>query len=167
MKRGSWRVARRAQQLLELNKPGAALDLVAPAIASDPDDATLHALMGEALQREGRHEEALDAAGRVLALDPENVYAHWLRAEVFWWTHRYEEREASLREALAIDPLDLQCLMGLAGVLADRGREEEAYELSAKAIDTHPDNAWAWQCRSYVTGSSETGWKANGAREKP
>jgi tetratricopeptide (TPR) repeat protein len=150
MKRDSLKVARRAHRLLELNKPDAVLDLVSSAIASDPDNATLHALMGEALQRSGRHEEALRAAARVLALDPENVYAHWLRAEVFWWTHRYEEREASFRAALAIDPLDVQCLTGLAGVLADRGREEEAYALSQQAIDAYPDDAWVWQCRSYV-----------------
>jgi tetratricopeptide (TPR) repeat protein len=146
----SHKVALRARKLLDLNKPAAVLELVAPAIASDPDNATLHSMMAAALERSGRYEEAIDAAEKVLALDPENVYAHWLRAECFWWTNRYVEREQALRDALAIDPLDFDCLVGLAAIAADRGREEEAYRVSGSAIGTYPARPFAWQCRAYV-----------------
>ena len=63
--------AARAEALLELGRAGEAAALLREAIASDPEDAGLHARLAQALLGDRRPQEALAAAETAARLAPE------------------------------------------------------------------------------------------------
>ncbi|MFL5342263.1 MAG: tetratricopeptide repeat protein, partial [Gemmataceae bacterium] len=104
-----------------------ALEVLAGALKSNPDDADLLARQAELLHFRGRWDEAEKAAGRALKQKPEHFLARWVRAALYrdrgetekadlefrWFVRTYTERSNADKDVK--DPEDL-ALVGRAGV---------------------------------------------------
>ncbi len=90
----------KAQTLLNLNQPQAALGAVEEAIAREPNDAELHLRKGMALERLKRFEQALEAYDRAIALDTRCTQAYLSKGGVLNQQSRYQEALACYEQAL-------------------------------------------------------------------
>jgi Flp pilus assembly protein TadD len=71
MDAGNWQTRRNlALALLDANRPAEAIAQAQKVVVLRPDDGVTHALLGQALARTGRRDEAVIEFRRALQLDP-------------------------------------------------------------------------------------------------
>jgi tetratricopeptide (TPR) repeat protein len=75
-------------------------------LADRPDDPDYLLMLGDALGREGRVEEAIAAYSRVLQLRPANPTAHYAIGSLLLSTGKKEEGIAAWRKGLEADPMN-------------------------------------------------------------
>src|SRR5204862_242554 len=97
-----------------------------------------HLLLGEALLKLGRTQEAETELRTAIALDAENVHARARLADLLRNGGRLDEAEACLREALAIDAESPAAIFGLALVQRERGQPDAAIEHLEHALRLDP-----------------------------
>jgi tetratricopeptide (TPR) repeat protein len=90
----------KAQALLNLGQPQAALVAMDDAIKSDPNDAELHLRRGMALERLRRFDQAIEACDRAIAIDSRCTQAYLSKGSVLNQQSRYQEALACYEQAL-------------------------------------------------------------------
>lgn len=124
---------------VETGDPSAAERAVRDALADDPDRAPLRELLGRALFRQGKHEEAiveLEAASSFGALDcsGEAALAHSYgrtgRSELAAWVFRDLRQRAEVPNELLADG---------AAMLGEVGETQEAFEVCAELRRRNPE----------------------------
>lgn len=75
-------------------------------LADRPDDPDYLLMLGDALGREGRNEEAIGAYRRVLELRPGNPTAHYAIGSLLLAADRKDEAVAAWRRGLEVDPMN-------------------------------------------------------------
>lgn len=110
-------VAARADVLLDAGRLEEALFLAQTAFPADMDHPDLRQVIGLALVRMGRFDEALDFTGALLARDPEDVLNLILRTEALRGAGDLDGAESAARKALSLQPDFLELRLRLAGVL--------------------------------------------------
>ncbi len=90
----------KAQTLLNLGQPQAALGAVEEAISREPNDAELHLRKGMALERLKRFEQAIEAYDRAIALDTRCTQAYLSKGGILNQQSRYQEALACYEQAL-------------------------------------------------------------------
>jgi tetratricopeptide (TPR) repeat protein len=94
----------RGQVLLDLGRAREAETQFRTALAAEPNDATLHALLAQALLRQERYDQAEETSRSALAADPEHVLALSTLAASLAGQERYPEARDVVQRGLALAP---------------------------------------------------------------
>ena len=119
--------------------------------------------MGDALQEQGKLEEAIEAFNKALALDPDDADVYNNMGNALKEQGKLEEAIEAYNKALSIKPeyTDAHYNMGIA--LKEQGKLEEAIEAYNKALSIEPDCAEAHYNSSFAllnSGRSKEGLDA-------
>ena len=104
-------------------------------IAHNPQARSAHLNLGNALSRQGRHEEALAAYRVEIQRRPDYFKTHIGLGATLDALGRYEEAETHLRRAIALNPQTGHAHSYLGSVLYNQGRYEEAIAAHRVAIE--------------------------------
>jgi predicted O-linked N-acetylglucosamine transferase (SPINDLY family) len=132
---------RLAQVACQEGSFAAGIDLVRRALAADPRRARAHLLLGMALARLGRVDEALASFDQAIACDPGLADAHGNRGDVLAALGRQGEAVESYDRALAIAPDQFETWCNRGAALHDLRRYDEALASCDRAIALKPDVA--------------------------
>ena len=125
---------------LGLDEIDAALERLGQAIALDPNNGDLHAVLRDICLRHERFAQAQALLGRLGADHPHNA---WLAATQGWLLARQErlvEAEQALLRAIELDDHHLFAHIERSQILIDSGRFGEAESALAAALDLQPEN---------------------------
>jgi tetratricopeptide (TPR) repeat protein len=129
----------------QAGKNEAALEAAREALKLDPNDLSALQIVGSALSRLGRHEEAIAhyqaLLGRFAGLDEVARLAHSGLSNVYVNMGDLDKAEAELEGLLEKDPDDAGINNDLGYLYADRGKNlEKAEEMIRKAVQEEPNN---------------------------
>jgi len=125
----------RALVLLEQSRLDLAEKELRLALASDPDNALIHAYLARCLAERDELDEALASAKLAVHLDPVLPFAHLVLAQVLLKRNRFDEAEGAAREALRLEPDQPHYHAWLGWVLIDQRRWDEALAEADKGLE--------------------------------
>ncbi|WP_421724544.1 tetratricopeptide repeat protein [Bauldia sp.] len=130
-----------------LDNPEAAISLLEPLVADEPDDLTLVTALGSIMRGRERFEEAVDIYGKGIDTIEEVVDSHWrlfyFRGIAYERSKQWERAEADLKKALELNPDQPQVLNYLGYSWIDMGRNlEEGLNMIRKAVEQRPDDGY-------------------------
>ena len=134
-----------AQLHLRRGDAAAAEPLLHKALAQQPLDASVHAALGEACQRQHRFDEAEKHYRHALELDAAHFVAHVRLSDVLRDSGRLEEAEAAARRALELDDEAVASHFSLGMAHKARGRMEPAIRAFRRALELDPGATQAMQ----------------------
>ena len=108
-----------------------AIAMVGQALAADPEILEGHMLLGNYLDKSGRHEEAIAAYRRALALDPEHDESVFRLAVTYKDMGRLAEARVGFERAREIDPRNGKVLWQL----ADLDMRERRFDHAQKTLE--------------------------------
>ena len=111
------------------------------ALADDPHDGYLHALLALCLARLERKDEALEEARHAVGLEPDFPFVHYALARVLLAQERPAEAEAAIRQALDLDPEDADFHAVRASALLARRRWHEVLAAADAGLAVDPEHA--------------------------
>lgn len=132
------------EALVSAQRWEAALRSLTPALAADPDDPRLLALLVRTLRSLGRRQEALDAARRLLTAAPEDPYSFRLATLVLVDVGWVDEAIGLATRAVALDPHNAANHLALSRAWAQSRRPGAvAHQLAAarEAVLLDPNSA--------------------------
>jgi protein O-GlcNAc transferase len=135
---------------LQAGHPQAAADLIAQALAVDPNDAEGHGNLGYALHTLRRHAEALASLDRALALKPDLVEALNNRGNTLSELGRHDDAVASFDRALALRPDFVEAVYNRGNALHAAGRLDAALASYDHVIAARADIPQAHNNRARV-----------------
>jgi tetratricopeptide (TPR) repeat protein len=111
-------------------------------MADAPDDARPYYWKADIERRKTATEpDALIALyEQVVRLDPKHDKGRLALAEQYLQMHRYDDAEAQYEAVRAARPDDLEAILGLGRVAADRGEDDEAARLLDRAAEVAPED---------------------------
>jgi Flp pilus assembly protein TadD len=115
------------------------------AIAARPDFIQAHFYLAEALEAQGKLDQAIQEYHNVLAIKPDEAIAHSDIARILAAAHRLPEAAEELAQAVRLDPAKPNTHNNLGGVLFQLGDYEKAAEQFSDALRIDPSNASAMQ----------------------
>lgn len=119
----------------------AALDAANAAIKLRPKNATAHMLLGMALARQGKLDEAIKEISTAIELDPSLPDAGLNRAAAYAAAGKPDEAEKDLRKAIQDDPKNAIPMLALIDLLLPKeDKLAEAAKLAQDAIRVAPDD---------------------------
>lgn len=156
----------RAQALIDLRRYTEALELLAQAIAADPDDFELHCMRSRALLELGSYPEALAASETAARLAPDEAWPFTLRSAILVKLDRVREALKAAREAARLAPYSSQAQFQLAigewmcwHRRAGRAAAERVRELAPEESTSYELLAWfdlgLWRFRSAEENARE------------
>ena len=113
--------------------PTRAADVLARALALDPDYPPAHIYCAHALRNLGRFEEARQHFEQALAVDPDNWFAHLGLGQLALATRRFQDALQHLQQALELDSKRREVHAALAQAYLARGDKEMAASHSEAA----------------------------------
>lgn len=134
------RLLDRAGALLDLGRPGEALELTGEALASAPDDMVAHYLHGGALLGLGRAHQAVSHFERAAAAAPWFHDAHQMRGLALHRSGKTKAASASLQRALEIAPDSVACLLLAVEIDLKLRRKASARSNVERALALAPEN---------------------------
>jgi len=150
----SWRAARRAEALLDAGRNAEAEAAYREALRGRPRDSALIGGLGQALLRQNRREDALVQFRNALAQDPRGddsgkwrsliaSTGYWLlleRADAAVEAKDLEKAGVLYAQANRQQPREVNAIIGLANVAAERGDDAEAERRLLEARRIEPGN---------------------------
>ncbi len=118
-------------------------ELARKSLASDPNQARSHVILGRALHALGLHDDALASFDRAIALSADLAPAHANRADVLSKIGRNAEALDSYDRALALAPDSVVDWMNRGVALIALNRHDEAVESFDRGFALNPDFAQA------------------------
>ena len=137
-------VCQRAEQLLEVGRAEAAIDLLTRQLASDPDDAWALRLLSAANADLERYADSLRWADRAVSVEPLAANSWHHRAAALLGLDRIDEAVAAARRAIELAPNDWTEHY-LLGQTLERspGGEREILAVARTTVDLAPNEAQA------------------------
>ena len=139
--------------LLDLERPGEALDAIHQALALGPDDGESFEIEGLALMRLHKPDDALAALKRSIAARPSGAHAYYLLGFAFRDKGQRVEALAAFNEALRLRPNEPVYLRIQAELLCDLGRPKEGLSYAERAVEEGADRAANFVTLGYVTSA--------------
>jgi tetratricopeptide (TPR) repeat protein len=140
----------RGVALLDLGRAQEAEQHLRTALAADPGDARVIALLGDALLRQQRYDEAFDTGRSALAADPGYVPAHSVLTAALAGLERYQEALDAVRAGLVLAPEAAALHLQQTGVLLGLDRDADALVSVDRAVRIDPEDAEAHAVRAAV-----------------
>lgn len=135
------------ETLIDALRRGAAAEALSAAhdaVASNPQDATAHRLLGAALQLNGDRAAALLAVEAALALAPDDAGLHVQRAGLLLNARQLDDAQQALARAVGLDPNQFPAYVMQGQLALGRGDVDEAERmatLAARIAPAHPQVA--------------------------
>lgn len=123
----------------QANQPKLATDLIARAIAIEPDIALFHSNMAEMCRQQSRLDEAIRHGERAVELEPSMASAHSNLGVALYDAKEYDKAHACNLRALALMPGLLQSLNNLGSIERARKNKSGAEQWYRQALEAHPD----------------------------
>jgi Flp pilus assembly protein TadD len=120
-----------------------ALRTLARAARNEPGDPDYDYIMGDALLRAGRLQEALERCRDAVRLDGQNPDYRIMLGRVLWQSGRFEDAEPAFREAARLRP-DAAAKNALGATLLRLGRFAEAERVLREALRADPARVEAY-----------------------
>lgn len=140
----------RGMALLDLGRAEEAERHLRAALAAEPGDATVLALLADALLRQERYDEAVDTSRSALAAAPENVFAYSVHAAALGGAKRYDDAVEAVRRGLALAPEFAGLHKQEAGILVARKQYAEALASIDRAAALDPEDSSTAALRAAV-----------------
>lgn len=137
----SRRLLEQATQLHQAGRNGEAVAICRKILLAEPNNADARHLLGMALFREEKFDQAIEAIQRAIELAPNRAIFHRNLGAVLAGAGRHTEAVATLEAALRITPNSPEACNNLAIVLETLGRFDEAIDAADRAIRLRPDYA--------------------------
>jgi Flp pilus assembly protein TadD len=99
-----------------------------------------HAMLAEALGRQGKTSEAMAEYRKAQSIDPTNGTYHRLAAEMLLAANNNKEALSELRKAAELSPADMTARVELAAALYTGGRKAEAITTLEAAVKKDPND---------------------------
>ena len=106
-----------------------------------PQDATLHAELGQNLLGYSQTREGLTEIQQAIALDPDCALAHHLLANILFQQGQYAQAVDQFRKAVQNDPADFRAQADLGLAIAVAGNSDQGVIELRKAIEQNPRDA--------------------------
>ena len=119
-----------------------------------PEYADASHLMGEALYRQGRYNEALACLNRAIASSPHHFFLN-TRGMIFLELGYLTEAEQDIRRAIKAVPDYLEAHINLSNVYRQKGNFKNATRYSELAVKLNPQSAAAWNAVGAVQMESQ------------
>ena len=113
---------------------GEGIELARRSLASEPHQPRAHNLLGMALSRLGRHEEALVSFDHAIVHQPDLADAHGNRASALLELGRTVEAVSSYERAVALQPASIGDWLNLGTALHRLGRHDDALSSYDRAL---------------------------------
>ncbi len=130
----------RASVLLAQGRYDLAVNELRQALAGDPDDGRLHALLGLCLVETEHWESATDEARQAIHLEPELALGHFVLARALAGRNRLSEAEQAAREAIRLEPLDADNHGLLAAIHFEQRRWQAALDSAEEGLEEDPEH---------------------------
>jgi tetratricopeptide (TPR) repeat protein len=131
--------ALRAEQLVELGRNREALSLLAPLLASEPDNPSLHVAAARAHLGLGEHDAALSSASEAVRLHLTSEQAHRLRAIALHRLDRHFQAVAAAEEAVRLAPNGWQAQHTLALAKVGMSWDSTVVRAAERAVELAPN----------------------------
>ena len=112
-------------------------------IATRPDNADAHNILGVSLQAQGKGEEAIVELRRAAKLAPQAANLHANLGEVLRQNGKLDEAATELEHAIKLDPKNAQALNNLGIIHYEKRKFKEAVDYYRKALEHRPNMAEA------------------------
>ncbi len=133
---------RRADALIEINRPQDAHRLVSAVVAAAPDNFRAYCLLARCYSMTGNTEMMLAAADQATVRNPDHEWGHRLRSMALRGLGRHEEALAAATTAVRIAPLVWQPYVNLTEALLrfpGVAQRKLAYEAATRAVHLAPN----------------------------
>ncbi|GAB1510889.1 tetratricopeptide repeat protein [Actinophytocola sp. KF-1] len=140
----------RGVALLDLGRAGEAEPHLRTALAEEPGDPRVLALLADAVLRQQRYDEAVATSRSALAADPGYVPAYSVLAAALAGLERFADALDAVRHGLALAPEAAVLHLQQAGVLLGLNRDGDALASIDRSLHLDPENAEAHAVRAAV-----------------
>jgi tetratricopeptide (TPR) repeat protein len=130
----------RAQLLFQQSRHDLAEAELRQALASEPQDAFSHALLGLCVAQREDFKEATAEVRQAIHLQPDMPFAHYAHAMVLYKRHRYDEALAAIGEAIRLDPAEADYFSLLAGIHFEEARWQDALNAAEQGLRFEPEH---------------------------
>ncbi|MFT5125017.1 MAG: tetratricopeptide (TPR) repeat protein [Kiritimatiellia bacterium] len=124
----------RASLLLEQNRIDLAIKELHQALAQDPEDPSVHALLAICYADQNKHEAALDEAHQAIFHAPDQPFPQYALAKVYAEANKFKEAQQAIDAALAMDPADPDYWFMRSAILYNQRRWKDALEAANTAL---------------------------------
>jgi len=138
----------RAMLLIEQGRFSLAENEVRGALAGDPDDPSLHAMLAICLRHQEQFPEAEREARQAVGLGPDLPMTHSVLGDVLLAAGRHDEAEAATKEAISLNPEHEGHWTLLAQIHLGKRRWAEALEAADAALRIEPEDVDANNVRA-------------------
>ena len=123
----------------QVGKPALALELMAKAIAIEPNVALFNSNFAEMSRQQGLLEDAIHYGRRAVELDPSMASAHGNLGVALYDVKQYDEAEACHQKALALTPEIIQSINNIGSIHRARKDLKEAAKWYRRALEVNPN----------------------------
>lgn len=124
-------------------QPEVGADLITKAIQVNPNQPTFYSNLGNALNQQGKLDEAIAAYRRALAIDPDYADAHYNLGNTLRDKTELDEAILAYQRVVEIKPNYLDGHYNLGNALLEQGNLDEAIAAYRRALDIDPGFAKA------------------------
>lgn len=124
-----------ARYLMETNTPKDAIPMLQEAANRNPSDARIFDQLAQAFRQSGQSAQAIASWEKVLRLDPKAANAQFRIGETQLANGERDAALASFRKASEIAPDAIEPRVGIAGILQQQGRTDDALRIALQMRD--------------------------------
>ncbi len=99
----------------------------------DPNSSAVHLFTAQALEGDGKTEEAINEAQTALKLSPQEPNLNFVLGHLYWQAERYDEAAAAFEAELLVVPGNAKAIAYLGDIAMKQGDNERALRLLRKA----------------------------------
>ena len=126
--------------LLQQHRLDLAQEEFRQALAQEPDNAIVHAMLSLCLNQLAEGEEGLEEARQAVQLAPDMPFCHYVKACALDARGRYEEAHQAIAEAIRLDPHDADYFERQGLIFARQEKWEQALEASRQGLAIDAEN---------------------------
>jgi tetratricopeptide (TPR) repeat protein len=130
----------RGQLLLQQGRHAEAEREFLLALARDPEQAGIHALLALCQVEQKKSNEARESARKAISLSPDDAFNHYVHALVLHRSDREKEALAAINEAIRLDPHDADHFALLASIHLARDSWTEALTAAEQGLALSPEH---------------------------
>jgi tetratricopeptide (TPR) repeat protein len=155
----------RAEVLLAQGRYDLAERELREALAADPDDAHLHALLAACLVERGDARAATDEARQAIALSPDLSVGHYALARALIERNRFDDARRSIQEAIRLEPRNSAYFSTLGATHLGQSQWREAVRAAEDGLAIDPEDDGCLNVRAMALTKLGRGGEATQAVE--